>query len=752
MIRRRGLRIHGGSNPAPFGNQIIARPIKNLSQMTGSVISVSNLSQADSVRDIMGDVILSSSDRIDQSISTGQAHIRSRYDSELLGEQFSNVRIPPRTARSVIDPNLTGSFESPSWTRKNIGLDQAYIIGTTAQSEFFSVNAKPSGNVPLEDSPVPASASSYYGKLDGLRTVTIKKTASFFDTIVPYSGAMVPAQYFPGTGSLITIVTGSNFPPVSSSFRYPASIKLDVPVSGRLVDIKVWIEIVQSSGSAYPLGNLGVALRSPNLKWGHAHPVRNDPVLVSSYISSGNIAFSVDEDQNTFPDRWYPPANFYRDTFLLWEGQGVNSVGSPQGPYPYGPTTFGHLTPRSYITLLPGWQRDRCMRTVFSDGASNPNPRHNFIVPERRSFSGSTVLPNLVTTPSGNAWFGSPNANGTLMNNPNKVPTSVIESGSWSSIEIGVSSFGNNWPWTSDNTVPPFTGTYQGPGSPPNGWLTGPGKTAAINEWPTTGVNYGPAEIRPLYPLLEDIFIEKSIGVEAPMLGTLSTSGSEIFPVIDPGRWRGFRPGLRNSEISGSWEILICGNGLFYENEGRVIPTYFRQVRLELTYENNWHLVTGRNSTGYQPRKSGKYLYQQISGSDGINFFYNSGSWDAYVSNVMSTTPNSSEIGRTFGLQLNSGTFDPHGYAVLFSISGELAEISGSVPDWLLDNEFGIPSIPIDRATPLSSSRIEASDANSFLFPTKKLDSSRRLEDVSSDINPELTIPELANLFVSGSM
>src|SRR5690606_16763825 len=157
----------------------------------------------------------------------------------------------------------------------------------------------------------------------------------------------------------------------------------------------------------------------------------------------------------------------------------------------------------------PCWQRDRSMRTIFSDGAAVSNPRH-------------------IKDPSPSLnYVGSPNA-GRGFNN----------------------AYGFDVPWTSESEIS-GANTYSDAGSPPVGWLTGPGGTNDVNEWPTTGVNYGADYLKPLYPLLDPLFQRKRYG-DVPRR---PNTGSALF---DPGSWTGFRPGLYGTEASGTWYLLIA--------------------------------------------------------------------------------------------------------------------------------------------------------------------------------------------------
>ncbi len=621
-------------------------------------------------------------------------------------------------ARRALNVSLLGTA-SPSWTHASIGNNQAFVISafTSSNHESTSLNLYRSGTEMLESSQVPATAPLYYSKMERFSTLIVKKSASFFDTVVPYSGALVPTTFFASTGTLLTMVTGSNTAPLSCSFRHPASIRIDVPQRGKLVDLKVWIEIVQDSGSAaspsgqhWPLSTIGVAIRSPNVRWGHAHPMRNDPILIRGYSDSAISSIDPDAPQ----DIYWPPAAFYRDTFLLWEGPGVYDTSHRGSSEPSNPAIG---------KLMPMWNRDRGMRTVFSDGGSTPNPRHLYSE----------------TSPSGN-FVGSPNS--ALGRN---------------------NAYGMDVPWTSDVTAVPDVSTHKAAGSPPKGWLTGPANTAASNEWPTTGSNYGTNSIKPHYPLLESIYQIKRVGDESPIIGSIVNfvPGGLSFPAEPPSQWHGFRPGLRGTEISGTWEILFAGasntfgpNGSWDSNSGaKLVNTYFRQVRLEFTFENNVGPASVRARTTLTPRRSGPMMVGRVSGSAPIIGDMQSGSWDAYVNETWINVPNSSEIGKTFGIQMNTGSYSDN-YALLYRLTGALGTISGSAPGWLLNNRFGMPLIPESSAS-LSPSDPQSVVARltplATVYPRRELGSTQLLTDVAHDISPARTLIQLAADFVSGS-
>lgn len=131
-----------------------------------------------------------------------------------------------------------------------------------------------------------------------------------------------------------------------------------------------------------------------------------------------------------------------------------------------------------------------------------------------------------------------------------------------------------------------------------------------------------------------------------------------------------------------------------------------------------------------------------------------SGSWDSYVSETYLDLPTWSEVGRTFGVRLNSGSFDPSNFALIYRLTGTLADISGSAPGWLLNNIFGMPSIPESSASLVPYVPYTASIAppQNFITPTKTLDGARRLADVAADLNPPRTLADIAIGFVSSSL
>lgn len=660
----------------------------------------------------LSSVVSGSSTAIYGAISTGRNYERRKLDAILLGQTAASVPCAPFPSSIVIDANPTGTFVPPSWARVGLGQNQAFVIAALTSSNYEDrvLNALTSGTEVLETSAVPASVTLHFSKFQRFQKLTVKHTASFFDTVVPsISGAVVPQTFLPGTGTLVNFVTGNliagdpGHNPNKGNFRNPATFYIPVNQSGFLTDLKVWVELVHMSGGpgfTYPLGNLSVALRHPTLRWGHAYPLRNDPNLLRVYSSNGAV-FNGDPDAAA---DFYGPnvANYFHSTFLLWEGSNYAGV---RGPYDHESSVDGGFEDSRY----PVWQRDRGMRVVFHDGAAVSHPRRHY----RHGFV------------SGN-FVGSPNAG----------------------VLASPSAFGFDVPWTSDKTVFPATESYQAAGSPPPGWLTGPGGTANVNEWPTTGSNYGATEIQPFLPLLDPLFAHKRITDELPVIGLFLTASDALFT---PDIWRGFRPGLRGTQISGTWELLI-NQGI---DDSLHCSAAFRQVRLEFTYETSpISNVRQHGSRRYSPRRGGaRYLYT-MSGSDQSNSFNPSpsASWDWYLTDIYTTDGPEGEVGRSFGLGLDAaGLVTPTGPALTYRLSGSLADIVGNTPTWLLDRFTGMPAIPESSATlvPREVVPISQGSFNQFLLPRPILDFPKSLRTVADVTNPPQTLRDLASAFTS---
>lgn len=214
----------------------------------------------------------------------------------------------------------------------------------------------------------------------------------------------------------------------------------------------------------------------------------------------------------------------------------------------------------------------------------------------------------------------------------------------------------------------------------------------------TVGPSMGPNDIRPVLPLLDDIY--QQLVVPTSPDSQLPESSKQLV---------GFRPGLRGTEIFGDWKLRFSNNpGIFNPNGTADTVSYssltssqyhVRQVRIEflvdatagtsdIQYFNPAReRLYKRSSRGF---KNGKKLVDIISGS-----YW----WDAGVSYIYAYQQ--SEYGRTVGLTVDGSGSD---YAVWTQLTGALAAHLTGTPSWFLnpppgEGVSGLPYIPLSSAT-----------------------------------------------------
>ncbi len=530
----------------------------------------------------------------------------------------------------------TSPTTPPSWTQASLGLSHGSVIQPLSSSrhEQQNLNAFVSGTAPLEATAVPGSGTLYYTKLSPLQRKT------YYHYPDPVQFAASPGD-FNGVSASWTNTLGpsrpeyvlhgiyySDVPATGSYFRVP----IDVPERGRLVDVRVWVELYFSGSTSYAsLSNLFLGLRSPHVKgFGSGHPIRNDAL----YPSPGKA-----------------DAPHLIDTFILWEGAGTYA-GVTAAKFAWDPA--GERARQT-------WNKDFAMRTVFWDSAPVENPRHlekvrNGSVKNAINLSGSA--PNTV-------FGGTLNGNG----------------------------LGANVPWYAMSASSNVPGT----GSPPAGWLTGPGGSAVSGtEWATSGTQYGPAEIKPVYPMLDRVYCQKYDPLYWTLLNVPSPTFTSQFFSSQP-RWRGDRPGLRDSQIQGRWELIVmAGSGTM---EIRV-----RQFRLELTYDANVGVSLPRTSSARPRRGAGARgafprVWNVISGSgfteDGSG--NPTGDYDIWPSLIWVPANPASSVNRTFGITDDTGSVD---YAVFTRPIGIMTgSDQAAARIQYLQNEFGTPYIPLSSGS-----------------------------------------------------
>lgn len=385
------------------------------------------------------------------------------------------------------------------------------------------------------------------------------------------------------------------------------------------------------------------------------------------------------------------------------------------------------------------YDTDIDMRTVFTDSSLNKNPRDRSLL-----YKNATQL-----TPGNSEQPGSLILDAHSYPSPFSASVNMIETaGVWGSstshqfapiLEQTTHLTGANVPWMFDSRVPP--GIFHGLNyfsvvsstlglSPPPGWITGPGGAAAVNEFPTTGSNLGPKDIRPVYPLLDDVYVEKIF--DQPSLTSNSAPlASQHNKII------GFRPGLRGTEINGIWRLLVgvagdVKNGIVTGSARAGV--WFRQVRLEFLVDTGEDSKETYASKSFRFRKPGT---PQRDGLGRISIVSGSSAWDVGI-NYVYTNPGP-QYGRFFGITANTGTVD---FAVFSQLTGALVDaLSGSgdlqnVRNSYLSNEFGTPYVPISSG----SSAIPS-------FDTFDVTSATESKDIfSTTLNPKTLIPSDSTL------
>lgn len=593
----------------------------------------------------------------------------------------------------------------PSWTQRNIGLKHDVIIPVLSSShhEVSRLNSFLSGQLPLASGHIPVNAPTYYSKSERLTHRIYKLPASLGLPTIPSSIERPP---FDGE------VAGRNtFISESGSYRSysyfnPAVFEIDIPDHGKIRDIRVWVEFIHDVRNGvgeiggqvgdyqkHGLQNVQIALRSPNVHFRSAHPLLNDPQT-----------FSLKHRQkSTFVDdhiKYYEIPELLRGSYLLWAGHTLDTDDIDDTHMNYN---------NSYIS----WNTDIDMRTVFCDSSKQPNTRHldqlfpnaNDIGPGNPEPAGVAVMA-LTGTVSGGA--------------PNYIAHHLKPS---SCPFIAPSARGNNTPWFIDpriqagglTTISDFDVILGS--NPPAGWLSGIGGSPAADEFLTKGPNLGPASIKPVYPLLDDVFVEKKYDeIPDPGSAVAGTIGlAEKFAIPKKhGKIIGFRPGLRGTEIHGKWKLLI-GTGAEYSAVNGMVAhprsgIWFRQFRLEIIYDSHKEPETFYHSKArmfkkhsYVPTRPGKRRVQILSGSS---------AWDIGINYTYVDARH--EYGRTVGITSNVSS-SSDSFAVFSRITGTF--LSGSEHDYVrslyLNNEFGTPFIPISSGSgvPLSFNSFTADDA-----------------------------------------
>jgi hypothetical protein len=550
------------------------------------------------------------------------------------------------------------------------------------------------------------------------------------------------------------------------------------------------------------LGGVQVALRSPNVTFPYSHPLWNASTAANflkrpapSPTSHGTFSafpfWYTTGSAGAFGDKYQRVPELLKNSYLLWAGHSVEddlamalstegSVnGSPTPPtstdlVPYGDTVSGTLYllnlptasfPNNFDPYYAEWDSDIDMRTVFWDGSSVPNPRDLsplFSAPTNVSpgpggslyaFTSGTnggPFPYSGSAASKKLWFNSPNSQAQVL-----ITASLGTAGTGSAYnDYNPTPGGFGIPWFFDARIP--IGGLQGRGTNnwlstgvPIGWLTSGSLQPGPGEFPTsTGSSLGPNNIRGVYPILDDIYVEKKY--DEPYSGLSTTGAGQIpqspFPILPIGHAKmvGFRPGLRGTEIHGKWQLMIGSSADFDGNLGMIANQragiWFRQFRLEFILDVGVAPVSFIHS---RTRKYKKPSYvPQRDGGRRVQIMSGSAEWDIGVNYVL--VQQEPEYGRSIGITDNTGS-DPS-FAVFTRLTGALADFlfasaslavsgTGHALYSYLNNENGTPFIPISSGSGIAPA---FQFFNTQDLPTKSI--------ISSIINPRPIIPQAHTL------
>lgn len=350
------------------------------------------------------------------------------------------------------------------------------------------------------------------------------------------------------------------------------------------------------------------------------------------------------------------------------------------------------------------------MRTIFTDSSKTSNPRHLEQLYNRASLNSIGRSALHIEKVRIEGAYSSPLSSSIKLFGYTKFDPAFYQS-SWLT--------GANFPWMLDGRVPP--GNFQGRnwsatsslGVPP-GWLTGPGFTANENEFPTTGSQIGPPDIKPVYPLLDDVYVEK-VTYQSP------TTSIEPLPSGSNRRIIGFRPGLRGTEVHGKWQLMMANNGNFGPVGGPdAIPGgdpregfWFRQFRLEFLIDQGEDI----NDSSFASRNRKYRRSSNVATHEGkrlVHIISGSAAWDIGT-NIVYVVQNP-EYGRSVGITSDKADTT---YAVYSKITGTFAQqLSGSgrlqsLESSYLSNEFGTPYIPLSSGSGVTPNS-DTYDQNEF--------------------------------------
>lgn len=509
------------------------------------------------------------------------------------------------------------------------------------------------------------------------------------------SSASLPA---PGNVLVYTLdTTGSGWAPASGNDVYlfswiplsssvsgvfmnrtqyePSTINLPISASGEVSDIRVWVEFVHDvrTLSSTGLQGVAIALRSPSTAFKAAHPMWNSTQVSSFPLTTDPTVLATTSSHG---QKYVDVPSLLQNSYLLWAGHLTQD------------SVLNSINSAAVSSSYHEFDRDIDMRTVFWDGSPTTNPRDL-----------SSLFPN-ATEDSPGATLGFNAFTGTLLGKYRSPTYGAVASALWPSLSMSVTGAGA--PWMVDNRMPGPAGTLAASSVPP-GWegtFTAPGQ------------NLGPTTIRPVYPLLDDVHVNR--------ISVNPNNTNPYFRVGPDKTTYGYRPGLRHSQVSGSWQLLFGTAANTFDvalgfRSRQDAGIWLRQAKIELVYSQN------RDAFSFTPSTARVYNRPaRVASSEGLgreSIISGSCAWDVGVCYESNFVP--ADAGRTVSITDKNTTDN---YAVLTFITGNLytsLSAAGIVePSWYLNgNGFGTPYIP-DSSMSLGSASAETIDfaANQEIF------------------------------------
>lgn len=329
---------------------------------------------------------------------------------------------------------------------------------------------------------------------------------------------------------------------------------------------------------------------------------------------------------------------------------------------------------RHSSSLYNEFDTDIDMRTIFTDSSPINNPRN------LSSLHGESSLSS--------TGFGK-STRRLLLDNKYPSPSSASISRGYNAIgerlqmtEPSVLS-GANYPWMCDQRV--FPGRLTSFATPPSGAVPPEWYSGLSGQFSSSGEQLGPSTIQPVYPLLDDVYVEKIVDFPTTSQLPFNRGSAKLI---------GFRPGLRDTEVNGKWTLLIGTEGDSGNANARA-GIWFRQFRLEFLIDEgprDQQFYPSRSrkfsKPSHVPAANGKRLIAVMSGSS---------IWDIGTNIVYTEVPQ--DYGRTVGITDSTGS-SLDGFAVFSRVTGTLYDrLDSGAKSAYLSNEFGTPYIPLSSGS-----------------------------------------------------